>query len=189
VGSRLVKFGRRTFLGTLGAISGALRASLSAQTASNVRFRPLARPVEVPLADLSAPWRARQFIADATTLPSAAKPNQPLRISGMVVRTSAGSGPSADHFCAVCVKCPHEHCDSDFVRDPKTLPTEVLQDIGKPLQDPIYLCPCHNSTFRASDGERLAGPAPRGLYRFRVTGVSGTAVTIGEVEEDALLFL
>jgi len=145
--------------------------------------------VEVPLTDLSGPWRARQFIADATTLSSAANPNQPLRISGMVVRTAATSEPAPDHFCAVCVKCPHEHCDSDFVRDPKSLPAEVLQEIAEPLQDPVYLCPCHNSTFRARDGERLGGPAPRGLYLFRVTSVTGTVVTIGEVEEDALLFL
>jgi Rieske Fe-S protein len=108
----------------------------------------------------------------------------------MVVRTTAASGePRPDHFCAVCVKCPHEQCDSDFVRDPASLPAEVLQEIGKPLQDPVYLCPCHNSTFRAADGERIAGPAPRGLYRFRVTSLTGTVVTIGEVEEDALLFL
>jgi Rieske Fe-S protein len=184
-----VRLGRRTFLGTLTALYAGMRASLRAQSTSPVRFRPLSRPVEVPLTDLSAPWRSRQFIADATTLSSAANPNQPLRISGMVVRTTAGDEPRADHFCAVCVKCPHEHCDSDFVRDPKTLPAEVLQEIGKPLQDPVYLCPCHNSTFRAVDGERLGGPAPRGLYLFRVTSVTGTAVTIGEVEEDALLFL
>jgi hypothetical protein len=37
-------------------------------------------------------------------------------------------------------------------------------------------------------GERLAGPAPRGLYRFRVTNVTGAAIEIGEVEEDVLLF-
>jgi Rieske Fe-S protein len=162
---------------------------VGSSAAQSARFRPLTRPIEVPLTDLAAPWRARQFIADATTLSSAANPNKPLRISGMVVRTAVGNEPAPDQFCGVCVKCPHEHCDADFVRDPKSLPAEVLQEIGKPVEDPVYLCPCHNSTFRASDGERLAGPAPRGLYRFRVTNVTGTVVTIGEVEEDALLFL
>ena len=38
-------------------------------------------------------------------------------------------------------------------------------------------------------GDRLGGPAPRGLYRFRVTGVTGTHVEIGEVEENVLLFV
>ena len=53
---------------------------------------------------------------------------------------------------------------------------------------PVYLCPCHNSTFTMAGGERLGGPAPRGLYQFRVTGVTQTHVEIGEVEEDVLLF-
>lgn len=179
---------RRNFLArSLVVFVAGWARKLGAQAAAP-RFRPLSRAVVVPLDDLASPWRARQFVADAVTLSSAANPNQPVRISGMVVRTAASGDARADQFCAVCVKCPHEHCDSDFVRDPKSLPAEVLQDIGKPLQDPVYLCPCHNSTFRADDGERLAGPAPRGLYRFRVTNVTGTTVEIGEVEEDVLIF-
>ena len=39
-----------------------------------------------------------------------------------------------------------------------------------------------------TEGERLGGPAPRGLYRFRVTAVTDAAVEVGEVEEDVLLF-
>jgi Rieske Fe-S protein len=183
-----VRVGRRTFFETAAAFCTAAHAVLRAQGAPARRFRPLSRPVEVPLDDLSAPLGARQFVADAVTLPAAAKPNQPVRIAGMVVRTSASVEPRPDHFCAVCVKCPHEHCDADFVRDPKSLPAEVLQEIGTPFAEPVYLCPCHNSTFRAVDGERLAGPAPRGLYLFRVTSVTGTTVAIGEVEEDALIF-
>ena len=56
------------------------------------------------------------------------------------------------------------------------------------MSDLVYLCPCHNSTFTIAGGERLGGPAPRGLYQFRVTGVTPTHVEIGEVEEDVLLF-
>jgi Rieske Fe-S protein len=88
----------------------------------------------------------------------------------------------------VAVLCPHEHCDVDFVSDPSKLPAEVLAEIGRTPTEPVYVCPCHNSTFRATDGERLAGPAPRGLYRFRVTAVSDASVEIAEVEEDVLLF-
>jgi Rieske Fe-S protein len=152
-----------------------------------LRYRPLARPVLVPLVELPAPWRARSFVADAVTLAGAAKPNEPIRITGMVVRTAVGDD-RPDRFRAVCVRCPHEHCDVDFVSDTRQLPTEVVQEIGRAVTDPVYLCPCHNSTFTAADGERLSGPAPRGLYRFRVSGVSATAVEIAEVEEDLLIF-
>lgn len=158
-----------------------------AQATGSVRYRPLARPVHVPLDDLSVAWRARPFVADAVTLASAAKPNEPIRISGFVVRIAAGEN-QPERFSAVCRRCPHEHCDVDFMSDPGKLPSEVLQEIGHDVKQPIYLCPCHNSTFKVEDGERLAGPAPRGLYRFRVTSVSGTAVEIGDVEEDLLIF-
>ena len=46
----------------------------------------------------------------------------------------------------------------------------------------------HNSAFAAADGRRFGGPAPPGLYRFRVTDGMETSVVIGEVEEDVLLF-
>lgn len=38
--------------------------------------------------------RARQFIADGVTLSSAATPNQPIRVAGMVVRTGFSSARS-----------------------------------------------------------------------------------------------
>jgi Rieske Fe-S protein len=179
---------RRTFLGQgLMFMLLGMNKRLWAQGNAPLRYRPLARPVLVPLAELSAPGRARPFVADAVTLASAAKPNEPIRISGMVVRTAAGDD-RPERFHAVAVRCPHEHCDCDFVGDPSALPAEVVQEIGRPVKDPVYLCPCHNSTFKVDDGERLAGPAPRGLYRFRVTRVSDTSVEIGEVEEDVLIF-
>jgi Rieske Fe-S protein len=87
------------------------------------------------------------------------------------------------------VRCPHEGCDVDFIPDPTKLPPEVVGEIGHAVTQPVYICPCHNSTFKVEDGERLAGPAPRGLYRFRVTRVSETAVEIAEVEEDLLIFV
>jgi len=153
-----------------------------------LRFLPLARPVVVPLEDLARPWRARPFTADGVTLSTAATPNQPIRVAGMVVRIAAG-GNQPDQFSAVCVRCPHEGCDCDFIADPDQLPKEVKEEIGHAVQNSVYICPCHNSTFNAQNGERLAGPAPRGLYRFRVTNVSDAAVEIAEVEEDVLIFV
>ncbi len=176
---------RRTFLrhSTLPMFGWVFAKSLRAQVSRILRYRPLARPALVPLADVSTPWLARPFVAEAVTLPSAATPNQPIRVSGMIVRTGA------DQFSAVCVRCPHELCDVDYVADPSRLPREIVDEIGHPVKDPVYVCPCHNSTFRVEDGERLSGPAPRGLYRFRVTGVSAAAVEIAEVEEDVLIFV
>ena len=189
VGQRqLIVFGRRRFLSCGLVLVSARRVWTQALTP---RFRPLARPVLVPLEDLSRPWRARQFVADGATLASAARPNQPIRVTGMIVRSATGDN-QPDRFAAVCVRCPHEGCDVDFLSDPNQLPQEVKQEIhveiGHPVEHSVYVCPCHNSTFKAEDGGRLAGPAARGLYRFRVTNVSDAAVEIAEVEEDVLIF-
>ena len=150
------------------------------------RYRRLARPVLVPLAEVAVPWRARRFVAQAVSLPGTANPNQPISINGMVVRTAAGDD-RPDRFKAVDVVCPHEQCEVDLIANPSQLAADVVAEIG-PVKNPVYLCPCHNSTFTVAEGERLGGPAPRGLYRFRVTGVSSAAVEIGEIEEDVLIF-
>ena len=178
---------RRTFLGQglLLALLG-LSRRVWAQRSRFLRYQPLAQPVLVPLEALSAPARARRFQARAVSLPTAAAPNRPIRVNGMVVRTAAGDD-SPDRFKAVCVVCPHEQCDVDFIADPRELHADVIAETG-PVEDPVYLCPCHNSVFTMAEGARLGGPAPRGLYRFRVTGVTDAAVEIGEVEEDVLLF-
>lgn len=182
--------GRRGFLGRaliLVALGAARRAW--AQGAAFLRYYALPSPAVVPLNDMLTQWRARLFVADAVTLDTAATPNQPIRLTGMVVRTGLAGENTPERFQAVCLRCPHEGCDVEFVADPSKLPPEVLTEIGHPVTEPVYVCPCHNSTFTAESGERLAGPAPRGLYRFRVTKVSDTAVEIGEVEEDLLLFV
>ena len=183
-----LRIGRRKFLcrGLVFTLLAFMRR-LWAQRAWRSRYRPLARPVLVPLAEVSVPWRTRRFVAQAVSHSSAANPNQPIRINGMLVRTAAGDD-RPDRFKAVNVVCPHEQCEIDFVTEPSQLAPEVVAEIG-PVKDPIYLCPCHNSTFTVTEGKRLGGPAPRGLYRFRVTDVSSAAVEIGEIEEDALIFL
>jgi Rieske Fe-S protein len=188
MGARLREIISRRAFFVRGASAAALGfgSTIHAQVSRQLRYRPLSRPVVVPLEAMSAAWRVRPFTAEAVTLLSAATPNQPIRVSGTIVRTSAGERP--EQFSAVCVRCPHELCDVDYVDDPKRLPPEVVNEIERPVSEPVYLCPCHNSTFKV-DGERLAGPAPRGLYRFRVTGVSAAAVEIAEVEEDVLIFV
>ena len=183
--------GRRGFISRtliLLALASGLARRVWAQGAYLLSYWPLPVPVQVPLDDMLAQWRSRRFIADAVMLPSAATPNQPLRLDGMLVRTAPAGENTPDQFQAVCLRCPHEGCAVDLVKDPSTLPDEIVQQVGHPLTDPVFVCPCHNSAFTVETGERIAGPAPRGLYRFRVTKVSDTAVEIGEVEEDLLLF-
>lgn len=179
---------RRTFLGQglVLTLSGFGRR-LWAQGSPFLRYRPLARPVLIPLAEVSVPWRARRFVAEAVSPATAAEPNRPVRINGLLVRTGAGDD-APDRFKAIAAVCPHEQCEVDFIADPSQLAAGLLTEIGS-VREPVYVCPCHNSTFTVANGERLAGPAPRGLYRFRVTGVTSAAVEIGEVEEDALIFL
>jgi Rieske Fe-S protein len=176
---------RRAFLLGVTALIGFARR-IRAQVADYTRYQPLVRPAQVPLEDLATPAKAFPFMADGMTLPTAAEPNQPVRFNGMIVRTSAGDN-NADRFKAVCLKCPHEGCDVDFIADPARIPSEVTDALGH-LSEALYICPCHNSTFKIDDGSKLFGPAPRGLYRFKVTAVNGTAVEVGEIEEDALLF-
>ena len=191
---------RRSFIAQVAAGGyAALHLTRRLMAQAGVHFRPLARPTVVPLDDLAAAWRARSFMADGVTLSSAANPNQPIRVSGSIVRIAeaggagkaggAGNGaPTADAFNAVCLRCPHEGCDVEFVRDPKTQPPEAFAELPSIPTEPVFICPCHNSTFKAKDGERLGGPAPRGLYRFRVTAVTDKTVEVGEVEDDVLLF-
>ena len=176
--------GRRAFLAMVALVSAG--RSLPAQGPRRLRYLPLTRAVRVPLAAMPAPGRVRRFVAQGVAPDSAANPREVVRINGMVTRISAGDD-AADRFKAVCRVCPHEQCDVDYVADPADLDPLVVEEIGK-VEDPVYICPCHNSTFTTADGARLGGPAPRGLYQFRVTGVSDTHVEIGEVEEDVLLF-
>jgi hypothetical protein len=73
---------------------------------------------------------------------------------------------------------------------PRTQPKEVTvvdatthKAVGT---HPVFLCSCHSSVFDGvDDGEWIAGPAPRGLFRFRVH-VDADAVEINKVEGDAL---
>ncbi len=176
--------GRRAFLTVL-ALVGLGRSNL-AQRRYRLRYLPLTRAVLVPLVSMPIPGRVRRFIAQGVAPESAADPGKVVRISGMVTRVSEGDD-AAERFKAVCRVCPHEQCEVDYVADPENLDSLVIEEIGR-VEAPVYICPCHNSTFTTADGARLGGPAPRGLYQFRVTNVTDTHVEIGEVEEDVLLF-
>ena len=58
---------------------------------------------------------------------------------------------------------------------------------GGTATHPFFECGCHSSVFDAlQDGARVSGETPRGLYRFRIAGVSDGMVDIHEIEEVAL---
>ncbi|MET8348530.1 Rieske (2Fe-2S) protein [Micromonospora sp. NPDC005206] len=65
--------------------------------------------------------------------------------------------PEAGTFTAYDATCPHQGAR-----------------VGAP-RDGVITCPAHNSTFSASDGARLAGPATRGLTEIPVR-VEGTNI-------------
>ena len=89
----------------------------------------------------------------------------------------------AGELSALCLTCPHEQCKVDLVSDP----TRLAALTGGTATHPLFECACHASVFDAArEGERISGETPRGLYRFRIGGVSQELVEIGEIEEAAL---
>lgn len=173
---------RRVFLGQGLMLAIASRArGVWAQTEPTPRFSPLSRPVRVPLTALVNPGCPVPFVAEGKGLPGTPYASgQAIHLRGMVLRTSVGDD-APKRFRAVCVVCPHEGCEVDFLATPKDLPEIVAAKV----KGPIYLCPCHSSVFKMDDGSYLDGPAPRGLFLFRVTAVADNSVEIAEVEEEA----
>ena len=97
-------------------------------------------------------------------------------ISGVLFRTDT-------QLSALCVTCPHEQCQVDLVTDEARL----ARMAGQRAANPLFECGCHFSVFDAArEGARVSGESPRGLYRFRIAGVSDGLVEITEIEEAAL---
>ena len=68
--------------------------------------------------------------------------------------------PTAGTYKAFNAVCPHQGC--------------VVASVAAN----VITCPCHGSTFSASDGSVMGGPAPTGLASVPVT-VSGSTLTVG----------
>ena len=68
--------------------------------------------------------------------------------------------PAAGTFKAYTAVCPHRG--------------SVVASVAAG----VITCPCHGSTFSATDGAVMGGPAPTGLASVPVT-VSGSTVTLG----------
>ena len=145
----------------------------------SARYAPLTSPVRIPLEAVKTPWRPVPFRAEAVAPPAGTTPARRVLLSGVLFRRVTSSERPA--LSALCLTCTHEQCLVDFIAEPTKLPRT---DRG--VTRPVFLCACHSSVFDAvDDGAWIAGPAPRGLYRFRVR-VDADAVEIDEVEEEAL---
>ena len=150
-----------------------------AQLTTSERYTRLSAPVRIPLEAVSLPWRPVPFRAEAIAPRPGAGPGRRVLLSGVLFRRVTGD--DRPEFSALCVTCTHEQCQVDLVAEPTNLPRT-----DRVIAHPVFLCACHSSVFDAvEDGAWIAGPAPRGLYRFRLT-LRGSIVEIDEVEEEAL---
>ena len=175
---------RRTFLVVAFALAGISRRAWTQTADAAPRYFPLSRPVRIPLADVSQPWRLVSFTAEAMAPTRGNAAGRRVLMSGVLFRRTPPADRVESSLSALCLTCPHEQCRVDLITDPSQLVTIS----GKPDNDPVFECGCHSSVFDArNDGARIAGETPRGLFRFRITSVSDDAVEIGEIEEEALL--
>jgi Rieske Fe-S protein len=126
--------------------------------------------VRIPVEAVTAPWQPVAFVAEGLSR------GRRVLISGVLFRNET-------QLSALCVTCPHEQCQVDLVTDRDRL----RGMIGEKATHPLFECGCHFSVFDAADeGARISGETPRGLYRFRISGVRDGVVEIGEIEEVAL---
>ncbi len=170
---------RRTFLARCLTLLGFGRRPCAQPAVADARYAPVSVPVRIPLEAVSTPWQPVPFKAEAVAPASGATAVRRVLMSGVLFRRAApGARPE---LSALCLTCTHEQCQVDFIAQPATLPrTDVV------INHPVFLCACHSSVFDArGDGAWIAGPAPRGLYRFRLR-IDTDTVVIDEVEEDAL---
>lgn len=144
---------------------------------------PLAEPVLLPLDRLSRPWRPLAFDAwFHLPTPEGEEPRERL-LKGVVMRLppesdSRGGGA----LTALCRLCPHELCWVDL-RD--SVPELHREDLPS-VDHPVFACPCHTSLFDPlRQGAVLAGPSPRGLYRFGIEKRQ-SVVAVVDLEATAL---
>ncbi len=78
---------------------------------------------------------------------------------GLIQSKVVVTQPAEGTFKAFSAVCPHQGCSVDSV------------------SDDVITCPCHGSTFSATDGALLGGPAPTGLEVLIAT-VDGADVVV-----------
>lgn len=129
----------------------------------------LREPVTVLLDDLSSAGDSLAFEAWLTPSEGPDK-----LLEGLLIADD-------DNLVAYSTYCPHEVCPVKLVSDPSKLSDAVRQGAAIPSHA-VMFCGCHFSIFDPhAAGKRLTGPAPRGLYRFRVARAED-AIHITHVE-------
>src|SRR5215210_5393559 len=168
---------RRAFLG-YGLMLAGFSRRVWAQLAAPPRFTRLTVPVRIPLDSVAMPWHPAPFVAEAVLPPGTDTPGRRVLIKGVLFRKETADAPAA--LSALSVVCPHEQCAVALVTDPERL----AKMSGNTSGGPLFECACHFSKFDASqEGAWISGVAYRGLFRFRIGGVSDGMVEINEIEE------
>ncbi|HEX2476982.1 MAG TPA: Rieske 2Fe-2S domain-containing protein [Lacipirellulaceae bacterium] len=171
---------RRVFLGYGLMLLGFGRWAWAQIAEPSLRYAPLSHPIRIPLDTVSTPWQPALFTAEAMAPATAKTTTRRVLISGVVLRRPE---PASEPLSALCLTCPHEQCKVDLITDL----TRLAKLTGGTVTHPLFECGCHASVFDPlQNGARVSGETPRGLYRFRISGISDGIVEINEVEEIAL---
>jgi Rieske Fe-S protein len=172
---------RRTLLGLALMLAGFGRRAWAQVSSAPPRFAPLTKPVRITLDSVAIPWHPAPFVGEAVLPPGSDAPGRRVLIKGVLFRKDSSNDVSG--LSALSVICPHEQCAVALVTDPERL-TKMT---GNASARPLFECACHFSKFDASnEGAWISGVAYRGMFRFRIAGVSDGAVEINEIEEEAL---
>jgi nitrite reductase/ring-hydroxylating ferredoxin subunit len=175
---------RRAFLGFGLMLLGFGRRAWAQLASASPGYYPLTHPVRIALDTVSTQWHLVPFVAEAVLPQASPTPGRRVLMNGVLYRRESGNGSSA--LSALCVTCPHELCQVDLVTDETRL-ARLATMSGSNEKNPKFVCGCHGSVFDAlDDGAWISGPADRGLFNFRVGGITDGTVEIVEVEVETL---
>ncbi len=152
---------RRGFLGTLTFVLGGAMAALASVPVLGSVLSPLRRPKEAEAVPAIAVGAVADFRVGVPRRVELVRAEQDAwsRSEGATVGAAWVTRHADGTFTALSTICPHLGCGVNM---------------DKPKGH--FACPCHTSAFSPT-GERLAGPAPRGLDPLRVE-VRGDAVLV-----------
>jgi Rieske Fe-S protein len=142
---------RRGFLGTLTFVLGGAMAALASVPVLGSVLSPLRRPKEAPGVSAIPVGAVADFRVGVPRRVELVRAVQDAwsRSEGTTVGAAWVTRHADGTFTALSTVCPHLGC--------------AVNASGQGG----FACPCHTSSFAAT-GERLAGPAPRGLDALNV---------------------
>jgi Rieske Fe-S protein len=139
----------------------ALERARAQDLRGGTEFRLLREPVEV--ATPAEVWAAEPFRAWLPLTDADGLSGPELLLNGALVRLP--DAPARPPLAAFCTLCPHEICEIGYPATTSDAGTAFPG--GAPSDRPLFFCVCHSSAFDPlENGDRIGGPAPRGLFRF-----------------------